>query len=116
MWNTVGEATITDLEFSDDVLIFAEVLEVLVNTDCGIKAVGLKIPWIKTKIQKFVALFSEIIDLPPPLAVHGEYHVSFIDSFVYLGIAIGSGGRSFPYINRHLDIVSTVMNSFNHSV
>ena len=42
--------------------------------------------------------------------------VSFVDNFVYLGSAIGSGGRSFPEINRRLGIASSVMNSLNRSV
>ena len=51
---------------------------------------GLKISWIKPKIQKFVAFFDESIDLPPPVAVDGEL-ISFVNNFVYLGSAIGCG-------------------------
>ena len=45
---------------------------------------GLKISWTKTRIQKLVAFFDNKIDLTPPVAVQGE-HVSFVDSFFYLG-------------------------------
>merc|ERR1712030_50969 len=76
---------------------------------------GLKVSWIKTKIQKFVGFFVENINLPPPVVVQGE-PVSFVDNFVYLEGAIGSGGRSFPEINRRLGIASSVMNSLNRSV
>ena len=54
------------------------------------KLLGLKVSWVKTKIQNFVALFDVDKDLPPPVAVHGD-HVSFCDSFMYIGSAIGSG-------------------------
>ena len=56
------------------------------------KPLGLKVYWLKTKIQKFVAFFIENIDLPPPVVVLGE-PFSIVDNFVYLGSAIGSGGN-----------------------
>ena len=43
-------------------------------------------------------------------------HVFFVDSFVYFGIAIGSGGRSFLEINRCLEIAFSAMYSLNQSV
>ena len=59
------------------------------------RPLGLKVSWIKTKIQKLVAFFDENINLPPPVVVlRGP--VSFVDNFVYLGSAIGSGGVIFP--------------------
>ena len=66
-------------------------------------------------MKKFTAFFDENSNLPPPVVVQGE-PVSFVDNFVYLGSAIGSGGRSFPEINRRLGIASSVMNSLNRSV
>ena len=116
---SLGEDKITDLDFADDVVIFAETLEVLVHTldtlSLESEPLGLKVSWTKTKIQEFVALLDGNIDLPPPVTVQGE-HVHFVDSFVYLGSAIGSGGRSFLEINRRLGIASSVMNSLNRSV
>ena len=53
---------------------------------------GLKVSWIKNKIQKFITFFEENIDLPPTVAVKGE-PVFFFDKFVYLGSAIVSGGN-----------------------
>ena len=76
---------------------------------------GLKVSWIKTKIQKFVVIFDRNVDLPPPVAVQGEY-VSLVNIFGFLGSAIGSEGRSFPEISRRLGIVSSVMSSHNRSV
>ena len=70
---SLGEATITDLDFADDILIVAETLEALVaaldTLSIESKSLGLKVSWIKTKIQRIVAFFDENIDLPPPAAV-----------------------------------------------
>ena len=61
---------ITDHDFADDIVIFAETLEALVvfldTLSIESKPLGLKVSWIKTKIQKFVAFLDENIDLPPP--------------------------------------------------
>ena len=92
---SLGEAMITDLDFADDIAIFAETLEALVTAldtlSIESRPLGLKVSWIKTKIQKFVGFFVENNNLLPPVAVQGE-PVSFVDNFVYLGSAIGSGG------------------------
>ena len=89
------EATITDHNFADDIVIFADTLEALMvsldTLSTESKPLGLKVSWIKTKIQKFVSFFDANINLPPPVVVQGE-PVSFVDNFVYLGSAIGSGG------------------------
>ena len=116
---SMGDARITDLDFADDIAIFAETLEALVTAldtlSIESRPLGLKVSWIKTKIQKFVGFFVENNNLPPPVVVQGE-PVSFVDNFVYLGSAIGSGRRSFLEINRRLGIASSVMNSLNRSV
>ena len=116
---SLGEATITDLDFADDIVIFSETLEDLVATldtlSMESEPLGLKVSWIKTKIQKFVGFFDENINLLPPVVVQGAL-VSFADKFVYPGSAIGSGGRSFLEINRRLGIASSVMNLLNRSV
>ena len=107
---SLGEATITYFDFADDVVIFAETLEVLMGAMVTLSTKPVPLGLIKTKIHKFVAFFDENIDLPPPVAVKGEL-VSFVDSFVYIGSAIGSGARSFMEINRCLEIASSVLNS-----
>ena len=77
---------ITDLGFTDDVVSFAETLEVFVHALDG------------------------NVDLPPLVTVQGE-HASFVDNFLYLRRVIGSLGRSFLEINRRQRIASAVMNS-----
>ena len=92
---SLGEATITDLDIADDILIFAETLEVLagaLNTlSTETKPLGLKVSWIKNMIQKFVSFFDENLDLPPPVALQGE-NFSLVDNFVYLGSAMAAVG------------------------
>ena len=95
----MGHAKIIDIDFAVDVVIFAETLEVLLyaldKLIMGSKYLGLKFSWIKTRIiQKSFVLFDGIIILPPPVTMEGE-HVFFVDSFVYLGGVLGSGGRYF---------------------
>ena len=88
-------AMITNLDFSDDVVIFAETLEVLEPTldtqNSESELLRLNVSWIKTKIQKFVALFDE----------DKTSHHRFLNK-ENLGIDIDSGGTSFPVINRQL--------------
>ena len=83
---------ITDLDFADDILIFAKTMEVLVDAldtlSTESELLDLKVSWIKTKIQRFVAFLDENIDLLPPAAVQGE-RISFVDKFLCLRSAIG---------------------------
>ena len=76
---------------------------------------NVNVSWIKNKIQKFVGFFDENINLPPPVVVQGE-PVSFVNNFVYLGSAIGSGERSFMEINGPLEITFFVIKSLSRSV
>ena len=100
---SLGEAMITDLDFSVDFLIFGETLEFLMGALDTLSAesepLGLNVSLIKIKIQKFVASSDENIDISPQVSQQGD-HISFVDNFLYLEIAIGSGVRSFPEINR----------------
>ena len=51
---SLGEATITGLDFADDIVIIAETLEALVaaldTLSMESKPLGLKVFWIKTKM------------------------------------------------------------------
>ena len=71
-------------------MILAETLEVPGHILHGTQAPWALSLWIGVKTQEFDALFDGTFDLPPPVIVQGK-HVSFIDSFVYLGNFIGSG-------------------------
>ena len=104
------EATITNIDLANYFSVFVEALEVLLHP------LDTRNPssWIKIQIQKFVALFGGNIYHPPQVAGQGK-HVSFVDTFVYLGIAIGSRERSFTKINRCLEIATSEISSYNHS-
>ena len=66
---SLGEATITDLDFADNIVIIAEMLGAFVGTMDSLSSESepLGVPWINTKIQRFVASFDENIDLPHQL-------------------------------------------------
>ncbi|KAG0726291.1 Ubiquitin carboxyl-terminal hydrolase 30 [Chionoecetes opilio] len=62
---SVGNTKITDLVFADDAVIFAESLEVLVMALEALheeaKPLGLKVSWLKTKVQVFGDLLDEAV-------------------------------------------------------
>ena len=50
---SLGKALVTDHDFADDFLIFAEMLEVLEDTlSVEPEPLSLKVSWIKTKVQR----------------------------------------------------------------
>ena len=93
-WNIVGEAMITDLNFSDDVVILAETMEVLVHAldtlSTESEPLGLNFSWIKTNILKFIAHFDGNINPPPPMTVLVEY-VSYVAALCTLGVLLRAG-------------------------
>ena len=82
---TLGDEIFTDLHFTDDIALFAEMLEVLILALSVIEeeeaAFGLHINWSKTKIVQFCN---------PATCSDGQ--VEMVDSFVYLGSTIDSTG------------------------
>ena len=95
MWDIDGVAVITNFDFADSIVIFAEILEAFVDAldtlNTKSQPFGLKVSWSKTKIQTFVAFVKENIYLPPSLAGQGVFTCS-VDNFVNLGSTISSGG------------------------
>ena len=55
------------------------------------ESLGIKVSWIKAKIQNFTSLFDGNVYFLPPVTVTGE-HASSVYSFVYLGSAFVAGG------------------------
>ena len=84
-----GETITTDLDFANDIVILAETLEVLAHAldtlSTEYKLLGQKFSWIKSKIQKFVTLILNNIDLPSPVAVQGD-HFSLLSALCTLGV------------------------------
>ena len=100
---SLEEAWITDIDFVDDAVIFAEMVEVLLDAldtmSTESEPLCLKVSRFKTHILRFVVLFYKNIDLLPPVAMQAE-NVSFVDRFAYFWNDIGSGVRSIPEKNR----------------
>ena len=112
----IGNTRITDLDFADDAVIFAESLEVLVLALEALheeaKPLGLKVSWIKTKIQVFGNLLDEAAR---SVRVCGE-NVEILDSFTYLGSEVHSGGGSEHEVLRRIGKAHGVMESLNSSI
>ncbi|KAG2470023.1 STT3A glycosyltransferase, partial [Polypterus senegalus] len=71
---SVSEERFTDLDFADDAVIFAESMEALIGALKGLseesECLGLRVSWIKTKIQAFNDLLGTAISRDPSL--HGD--------------------------------------------
>ena len=80
-----GNVKISDLDFADDAGIFAETLDILLG---GLKVLneeleplGLRVPWVKTKIQAFNDILDAVILSVPAC---GE-NVEVTERFTELG-------------------------------
>jgi hypothetical protein len=88
----LGPWSLTDLDYADDIALFATSTENLqqilntVNTE-GAK-LGLRISWPKTKVM---AISVNPIPLPPPLLLDNET-VEFVENFTYLGSSVAANG------------------------
>ena len=80
-----GDVRLTDLDFADDAVIFAEMLELLVGAletlSSELEPLGLKVSWIKTKIQIFSSSLEDALQSVPVCG--GD--VELVDRFTYLG-------------------------------
>ena len=112
----IGNTRITDLDFADDAVIFAESLEVLVLAlealHEGAKPLGLQVSWIKTKIQVFGNLLDEAVS---SVQVCAE-SVDILDSFTYLGSVVHNDGGSSHEVLRRIGKAHGVMDSLNSSI
>ena len=112
----VGNVRITDLDFADDAVIFAESLEVLVSALESLheeaRPLGLQVSWIKTKIQVFGDLLGEAVQ---SVQVCGE-NIEILDRFTYLGSVIHSDGGSAHEVSRRIGLAHGVMGSLNSSI
>ncbi len=108
-----GNVKISDLDFADDAVIFADTLDVLLVTlevlNEESEPLGLRVSWVKTKIQAF----NDILDAPIlSVPVCGE-DVEVTERFTYLDsdIHVSAGGEQ--EINRRL---GRAMDSLDHGV
>ena len=111
-----GNVWITDLDFVDDAVIFAETMEALVGTLDSLREdaepIGLRVSWIKTKIQAFGDILDGAIGSIPV----GAENVGIVESFTYLGSVIHASTSCVPEVNRRLGRAWGVMNSLDAGV
>ena len=85
-----GTARITDLDFADVAVIFARTTEVLAkeldSLSVEAEPLGLRVSWIKTKVQAFGDILDATVESIP---MSSEY-VEVTQTFTYLGSFIHS--------------------------
>ena len=111
-----GNVKISDLDFADDAVIFAETLEILLGAlevlNEESEPLGLWVSWVKTKIQAF----NDILDAAAlSMPVSGE-DVEVVERFTYLGSDIRVSAGCDSEINRCLSQVWGVMESLDRGV
>ena len=100
---------IKDLCYADDVVIFAEMTDVIIhalrtmNTEAT--PLGLQINWEKTKIQ---ALGSSNLQ-GPTLTINSDTNIEAVNGFVYLGSKIVNCCSCSPEIRRRLSLAHNAL-------
>ena len=111
-----GNVRITDLDFADDAVIFAETLDVLTEAletlSEEAEPLGLRVSWIKTKIQEFGDLLDAAIE---SVDVAGE-KVEVVDKCTYLGSVVHRSTSCDAEVARRLALAHGAMNSLNKTV
>jgi hypothetical protein len=111
-----GNVKITDLDFADDAVIFAETLDGLTSAletlSEEAEPLGLRVSWIKTKVQVFVDLLDAAVQSVPAC---GE-NVEVVERFTYLGSDIHVSGSSAAEIGRRIGRACGVMDSLDKGV
>ena len=99
-----GEARFTDLDFTNDAVIFAETARDLVlfleALALESESLGLRVSWMKTKIQHFVQAVDQVCSA---VTCCGE-QVQVVDTFPYLGSRVSSDGKSEENITQSLGL------------
>ena len=112
----IGNVRVTDLDFADDAVILADSLDVLRLALEALheesEPLGLKVSWIKTKIQAFGDLLDDAVQ---SVQACGE-NIEVWSKFTYLGSVIHNSGTSDYDVNRRLGLAYGVMNSLNKSI
>ena len=111
-----GNVKISDRDFADDAVIFAETADILLGA-LGVlneesEPLGLRVSCVKTKIQAFNDILNAAILSVP---VCGEV-VVFMERFTSLGSDIHGSAGCEPEVNRHLGWAWGVMDSLDHGV
>jgi len=107
-----GNVKISDLDFADDAVIFAETLDILLGAlevlNEESEPLGLRFSWVKTKILAFNDIFDAAVLSVP---VSGE-DVEVVESFTYLGSDIHVSAGCESGVNRRLGLATCPKISF----
>ena len=111
-----GNVTISDLDFTDDAVIFVETLDILLGAlevlNVESEPLGLWVSWVKTKIQAFNDILDAAVLSVP---VCGE-NVEVTERFTYLRSDIHVSAGCEPEVNRRLGRAWGVMDSLDNGV
>ena len=103
---------ITDLDYADDIVIFADLLDTLKDAlfifNEQSQKLGLHVNWSKTKLQSF----SPWIPTPPSTLI-GTQPVTKTDNFTYPGSTIASNNSSLNDDNRRIAIATSTMSNLS---
>ena len=111
-----GNVRITDLDFADDAVVFAETIGLLVGAlerlseEAG--PLGLRVSWLKTKAQVFGDLLDKAVQ---SISVQGE-SVEIVEGFTYLGSVVHRSTSCKAEVNRRIAKARGAMNSLNKTV
>ena len=107
---------ISDLDFVDDAVIFAETMDILLGAFEVLteesEPLGLCVSSVKTKIQAFSDILDDAVLSAP---VCGE-DVEVTERFTFLGSIIHVSSGCEPEVNRRLGQAWGVMDSLDHGV
>ena len=113
---SLGNVKISELDFADDAVFFAETLDILLGAlevlNEESELLGLQVSWVKTKIQAFNDILDAAVLSVP---VCGE-DVEVVERFIYLGSDIHVSAGCEPEFNRPLGRSWGVMESLDHGV
>ncbi len=110
-----GDEKFTDLDFADDAVIFVEMLESLLSSLSVLsqesESLGLRVSWVKTKIQSFI----QAVDQVSSMTCCGE-RVNIVDVFPYLDCQITPDGSSKREVDRRVGLAWGVMSQLEQRV
>ncbi len=111
-----GEVRISDLDFADDAVIFAEIVEILIEALEKLseesEPLGLRVSWVKTKVQAFNGILGPAVQS----VTVGRESVELTDRFTYLGSDISVTSCCDLEVNKRLGRAWGVMDSLNKGV
>ena len=111
-----GTVRVTHVDFANDAVIFVRTTEVLADALESLseeaEPLGLRVSWIKTKVQAFGGILDATIASIP---VNDE-NVEITQTFTYLGSVIHSSTCCELEVNRRLGRAWSAMNSLDEGV